>query len=90
MSVKHPTILQSVFVHEDDKPAYPRQFQNVMTLREHQVVDMVENGETNKAIARGLDISEKTVEIHRPHVMEKMQPKSLADLVKMVAMVELQ
>ena len=90
MSVKHPTILQSVFVLEDDKPAYPRQFQNVMTPREHQVLDMVENGETNKAIAQRLDISEKTVEIHRPHVMEKMQAKSLADLVKIMAMVELQ
>ena len=63
---------------------------DLLTPREHQVLDMVADGKTNKAIARRLDISEKTVEIHRAHVMEKMQAKSLADLVKMVAMVELQ
>ena len=63
---------------------------DLLTPREHQVLDMVADGETNKAIARRLDISEKTVEIHRAHVMEKMQAKSLADLVKIMAMVELQ
>ncbi len=56
----------------------------LLTPREHQVLDIVAAGETNKAIARRLDISEKTVEIHRARVMEKMQAKSLADLVKMV------
>ncbi len=61
----------------------------LLTPREHQVLDIVAAGETNKAIARRLEISEKTVEIHRAKVMEKMQAKSLADLVKMVAMLEL-
>ncbi len=61
----------------------------LLTPREHQVLDIVAAGETNKAVARRLDISEKTVEIHRARVMEKMQAKSLADLVKMVAMLEL-
>lgn len=61
----------------------------LLTPREHQVLDIVAAGETNKAIARRLDISEKTVEIHRARVMEKMQAKSLADLVKMVATLEL-
>lgn len=61
----------------------------LLTPREHQVLDIVAAGETNKGIARRLDISEKTVEIHRARVMEKMQAKSLADLVKMVAMLEL-
>lgn len=61
----------------------------LLTPREHQVLDIVAAGETNKAIARRLEISEKTVEIHRARVMEKMQAKSLANLVKMVAMLEL-
>ena len=61
----------------------------LLTPRERQVLDIVAAGETNKGIARRLDISEKTVEIHRARVMEKMQAKSLADLVKMVAMLEL-
>ncbi len=55
-----------------------------LTPREHQVLDLVAAGETNKGVARVLEISEKTVEIHRANVMEKMQAKSLADLVKML------
>jgi FixJ family two-component response regulator len=61
----------------------------LLTPRERQVLDMVVAGETNKSVARHLDISERTIEIHRAKVMEKMQAKSLADLVKMVAIPEL-
>ena len=56
-----------------------------LTPRERQVLDLVSAGETNKGVARQLGISEKTVEIHRARVMEKMHAKSLAYLVKMVA-----
>ena len=59
-----------------------------LTPREREVLDLVAAGETNKGVARSLDISEKTVEIHRAHVMEKMQANSLADLVKMIAILE--
>ncbi len=55
-----------------------------LTGRERQVLDMVAAGDTNKGVARRLGISEKTVEIHRARVMEKMQAKSLAELVKMM------
>ena len=60
----------------------------LLTPRERQVLDMVVAGETNKGIARRLDISEKTVEIHRSNAMAKMKAKSLADLVKMVTMLD--
>lgn len=60
-----------------------------LTPREHQVLDLVVAGETNKCIAHSLDISEKTVEIHRAKVMEKMQTKSLAELVRMVAALDI-
>jgi FixJ family two-component response regulator len=55
----------------------------LLTSREREVLDLVVAGQTNKSAARHLDISEKTVEIHRANVMRKMQAKSLADLVKM-------
>ncbi len=55
-----------------------------LTPRERQVLDLVICGDTNKGVARRLDISERTVEIHRSNVMAKMQAKSLAELVKMV------
>lgn len=56
-----------------------------LTPRECQVLDLVVSGETNKGVARHLDISERTVEIHRANVMRKMCAKSLADLVRLVA-----
>jgi FixJ family two-component response regulator len=58
----------------------------LLTPREHQVLDLVVAGETNKGVARQLRISERTVEIHRARVMDKMQAKSLAELVRMAAM----
>jgi FixJ family two-component response regulator len=61
----------------------------LLTPRERQVMDLVVAGETNKGVARRLDISEKTVEIHRARTMEKMRAKSLADLVKMVATLDI-
>jgi FixJ family two-component response regulator len=54
-----------------------------LTPRECEVLELVVTGQTNKGVARYLDISEKTVEIHRANVMRKMRAKSLADLVKM-------
>lgn len=62
---------------------------DLLTPRERQVLDLVVAGETNKGAARRLGISEKTVEIHRARVMDKMRAKSLVDLVKTVAMVDL-
>lgn len=60
-----------------------------LTPRERQALDLVVAGETNKGIASNLDISEKTVEIHRAKMMEKMQAKSLAELVRMVAALDI-
>ncbi len=55
-----------------------------LTPRERQVLDMIAAGESNKGIAHALGISEKTVEAHRAHVMDKMQAHSLAELMKLV------
>lgn len=54
-----------------------------LTPRERQVMDLVVDGAANKVIAVDLDLSERTVEIHRAKVMEKMGARSVAHLVKM-------
>ena len=54
-----------------------------LTPREHEVMEMVTDGRSNKEIAVTLGVSAKTVEAHRARVMEKMQADSLAGLVKM-------
>ena len=54
-----------------------------LTSRERQVMALVVDGVANKVIAIDLNLSERTVEIHRAKVMEKMGARSLAHLVKM-------
>jgi FixJ family two-component response regulator len=54
-----------------------------LTPRERQVMDLVVEGAANKVIAIDLDLSERTVEIHRAKVMEKMGARSIAHLVKL-------
>lgn len=53
-----------------------------LTERERQVMDLAVRGSTNRQIASQLDISFRTVEIHRGKVMEKMGVASLAELVR--------
>lgn len=54
-----------------------------LTPREREVLDCVVRGLANKVIAMDLDLSQRTVEIHRARVMDKMGARSLAELVRM-------
>ncbi len=54
-----------------------------LTPRELEVMNLVVDGKANKVIAIDLGLSERTVEIHRANVMEKMGARSVAHLVKM-------
>jgi two-component system response regulator FixJ len=54
-----------------------------LTPREREVFDQLIIGHANKVVARALDCSPRTVEIHRARVMEKMDAASVAHLVRM-------
>ncbi len=55
-----------------------------LTPREREVLLLVAEGKANKVMAAELGVSQRTVEIHRARVMEKMGAASLAQLVRMV------
>jgi two-component system, LuxR family, response regulator FixJ len=55
-----------------------------LTPREREVLDLVTSGKANKVMAADLGVSQRTVEIHRARVMEKMHASSIAQLVRMV------
>jgi FixJ family two-component response regulator len=55
-----------------------------LTPRETEVLQLVTRGKANKVVGAELGVSQRTVEIHRAHVMEKMNASSLAELVRMV------
>ena len=56
---------------------------NSLTKREKEVMEHVVTGMLNKDIAKKLEISVKTVQVHLANVMEKMAASSVADLVRM-------
>lgn len=57
---------------------------SALSPREHEVLDFVVEGNTNKTTAASLSLSEKTVEAHRASIMHKLGVNSLADLMKLV------
>jgi FixJ family two-component response regulator len=59
-----------------------------LSPREREVARYVAQGEPNKLIASALSISEKTVHIHRQHVMEKMAISSAAELARLMLRVD--
>ena len=59
-----------------------------LSPRERTVLDKLVQGQPNKIVAHELGISPRTVEIHRAHIMLKMDASSLADLVRAVLMAQ--
>ena len=54
-----------------------------LTPRERQVFELIIRGNTNKKSARALWATERTIKAHRHRVMEKMQVRTLAELVSL-------
>ena len=80
--------IQEAFLHESGLRKNLKIIENTLlkfeslTNREQQIFDLVSSGETNKKIGARLEISEKTVEVHRANVMKKMNATTLSQLVR--------
>ena len=61
-----------------------------LTPREREIMELIVVGKRNKIIAADLEISQSTVEAHRAKVMEKLEARTLSDLMRMVMLVKLQ
>lgn len=61
---------------------------NQLSERENQIVALILEGKLNKQIAHELSISISTVEAHRANIMQKMQAKNLAHLIKLFLQVQ--
>jgi two-component system response regulator TtrR len=53
----------------------------MLTPKERELAQLVAKGLMNREIADAMNIAVRTVEVHRARVMEKMQARSLAELV---------
>jgi len=62
--------------------ARPAAQDNQLTSREQEVLRHIANGESNKQIARALDLSVRTVESHRAHIQAKLGRSSRAELTR--------
>jgi two-component system, LuxR family, response regulator FixJ len=57
---------------------------HLLTCREREVLSQVARGASNKEAGRRLGISPRTVEVHRARIMDKLDAKNAADLVRIV------
>lgn len=80
------TLRQSTLRQQADAwsidPQTARARWNTLTPREQQICEMIATGSPNKTIGYELGISVRTVESHRARIMEKLQARSVVDLVQ--------
>jgi DNA-binding NarL/FixJ family response regulator len=57
---------------------------NILTEREIQIINFIKQGFSSKEIASGLNISLKTVEVHRHNILKKLKLKNSASLVNFI------
>lgn len=88
-SIRRAVDKASAQLDAESNEARTREKLGSLSDREVQVLRGVVLGHPNKTIALDLGISPRTVEVYRAGVMNKMQAKSLAELVRMVMNIDL-
>jgi len=70
--------------HASDPLSRPFPGRDRLTPRERDVLNQIASAASNKEAAKNLGISQRTVEIHRVHIMQKLGAKNTADLIRIV------
>lgn len=83
-SVRRALELGSKTRSQKEETRAAKRLLDYLSQRERTVLDRLVQGQPNKIVAHELGISPRTVEIHRAHIMLKMDAASLADLVRAV------
>lgn len=73
------TILSEQILEESDKPDI-----NLLSQREVEIIDLIKKGMSSKEIAQNLNITLKTVEVHRHNILKKLNLKNTAALVNFI------
>jgi len=71
------------FIHIGDNPEPFHQVEQ-LTPREREVLTLVARGASSKEAARILNISPRTVEVHRARIKQKLGARNAADLMRIV------
>ncbi len=80
---RNPVAAQGAFIEDSKRGRIPSLDElDKLSPREREVLSYVANGYTSKEIAKSLDIKQRTVEVHRHHLLKKLSVRGVADLVK--------
>jgi two-component system response regulator FixJ len=74
--------LEAAFLRATTSDRAKQEPRKALTEREQEIFDLLVEGHQNKAVAHKLGISTRTVEVHRSRIMEKLNARNLADLVR--------
>jgi two-component system response regulator FixJ len=74
--------LETAFLRSTTSDRAKQEPRNALTEREQEIFDLLIEGHQNKVVAHKLGISTRTVEVHRSRIMEKLNARNLADLVR--------
>lgn len=78
---------RAAYIEEQQRSDLRRRYEG-LTSKEREVLACISNGDANKIVAKKLNVSVRTVELHRAGVFQKMGADSLAELVRMVVPLE--
>ena len=75
-------VFEDFYKHEKTGKAKEKKISQDLTKREHEILELVAEGKSNREVGETLFISVKTVETHKTHILEKLGLRNTAELVK--------